>query len=176
MERRVTLPKEVEKQYDHSGVVAFIFDSKGRILVTREREDKETAFERGTPKKPDQLGVITETREPDEIWQTTIIRSFKEELGLDPKEVFGKGLLQVTNNTYIGETLFREGVLATVTQWYCPDTEALLKNVKPNPDLDVLGFFQIDMFEKSGNIRHGVKRVLDEYMDLDISFVPNNSK
>lgn len=166
MERIVTSPKDVERKYNFSGVVVFVFDLKGRILVTREKNPKETAFKNGTLKKTDQLGVITETREGTEKWQTVVIRGLREELGIIPKE--NKGLLEVTDDTYIGETLFREGVLATVVRLHCPDTKRLLESIQPSEDLDVLGFFSIESLIKSDNIRYGVCKILNECLEAGI--------
>jgi len=178
MERIETSLAEIERQYNYSGVAVFITDSKGRILVTRERKKKETDFERGTLRKSNQLGIFTETRKDGEDWRATVIRGIREEFGLKHRDRCN--LLQVNkDSSYIGETLFREGVLATVIQMYCLDTEKFLKSVKAIKSLDVLGFFQIPIFQLSGNIRYGVKRVLEDCslgMIKEESLLPLNRK
>jgi len=162
MEKTITPVEEVEEKYRHSGVVVYIFDQKGRILVTRERHDKETAFERGALRKPDQLGIYTETREDGENWQTAFIRGVEEEFGLD-KERCSQLFRLDPDNSYLGEALFREGVLATVIQIKCVDTKRFLKEVEPKEELDVIGFLPVPFLRKAEkNIRYGVKRTLNE--------------
>jgi len=176
MEKRTTPTEAVTELYNHSGVVVFIFDSQGRLLITREKHNKETAYERGSLRKPDQLGLFTETRESDinEKWADTILRGLKEEFGFEESDI--ESLLELDlSKSYIGETSFRESCLASVLQVKCKNPQLFLKSIVPNTEIDVIGWISPEHFLKaSENIRFGVKKVLGEVSNLDFGKFSDN--
>lgn len=161
MERVVTPPEKVALMYGYSGTVAFIFDEKGKVLVTLEKGDKETDFKKSEPKKSDQLGVATETREPPESWVKTFLRQLSEEFKLD--EATCTEIFRIDPQTsYLGETMFREGTLATVLQIQCIDTQKFFEKLEDNNETRVIGFLKIPHFLDAKNIRLGVRKTLEE--------------
>ncbi|HUC94398.1 MAG TPA: NUDIX domain-containing protein [Candidatus Saccharimonadales bacterium] len=174
MEKRTTPTEVVAELYNHSGVVVFIFDPIGRLLITREKHDKETAYGRGSLRKPDQLGLFTETREIGEHWVDTFFRGLYEEFGLDDDQI--QSLLELDlSQSFIGETKFRESCLASVLQIKCKDPQLFLNTIKPNTEIDVIGWISPDFFLKaSKNIRFGVKKVLGEIGGPDFGKFSDN--
>src|SRR3989304_6860324 len=166
MERKLTSQEKVAEIYRRHGVVIFIVNDCGEILTVQENEDKDT-----TGKRKGEIGVVCETSEKGKPWFDTVTRGLKEELGLN--EVKQKSLLSLHDNSYLGETIFIEGVLARVVVLKARRPDILLQHLRPEGEVDGLGFRKpADLL--GDNLRQGVRNVLTECLS-DKSLNQNSS-
>jgi len=157
VERCISSPQEIAERYKKVGVVIFLVNSEGKILLVQEHsENPNTGKESGT------LGVICETSREGERWEETVVRGLSEELGIDPgveKEVF----MIDPEGCFLGETLFIEGVLARVIviHWRGDDRE--LFSAKGDGEISIVGWERPAFLISSPlKIRRGVEKVIQE--------------
>ncbi len=158
IEKVLTPDSEVRQRYAKVGVVAFVKNPDGQVLLLQEKQTK-----RETGKNSGDISVLCETSEDGESWGETLVRGIKEELNIDYIDqpiLFGIS----KNDGYLGETLFVEGVLARVavvhfigpTDLFVPETD--LGEVK------VVGW-EIPAKLANHSLRVGVRNVLSECLD-----------
>lgn len=158
IEKVLTPDSEVRQKYAKMGVVAFIKNSDGQVLLLQEKQTK-----RETWKNSGDISVLCETSEDGESWTETLVRGIKEELGVD--YIYQPTLFGISKNDgYLGETMFVEGVLARVavvhfvgpTDLFVPETD--LGEVK------VVGW-EVPAKLANHSLRVGVRNVLSECLD-----------
>jgi len=158
IEKILTPDFEVQQKYTKVGVVAFIKNTDGRVLLLQERQTK-----RETGKNSGDVSVLCETSEDRENWGETLMRGIKEELDID--YVYQPTLFSISKKDgYLGETIFVEGVLARVavvhfvgpTDLFVPGTD--LGEVK------VVGW-EVPTKLVDHSLRVGVRNVLGECLD-----------
>lgn len=157
IERRISSFQEIMERYKKVGVVIFLVNSEGKILVVQEHsENPITGKETGT------FGVVCETSREGEEWGETVIRGLAEELGIDPrveKEVFKID----PRGCFLGESLLIEGILArvVVVHWRGNDRELLL--AKGDGEVSIVGWERPEsLISYPLRTRKGVKEVLQE--------------
>lgn len=157
IENTLTPLEEAFQKYKKVGVVAFIFDHESRVLVLQENNDKKE-----TGRRIGDLSVLCETGEPGESWGETLIRGVNEELKIPPdlqREVLG-----VDANSYLGETLFVEHVLARVVSARFTGDTSLLDIGKNFGEVTVVGWENPNTLVNYP-LRPGVKKVLSECLE-----------
>ena len=155
VERKISSSQEIKEKYQKSGIVIFIMSQEGEILLVKENTANPT-----TGREIGNYGVICETSNENEDWETTTIRGLKEELGIDPG-IENNYLKIDPKNCFLGESLFVDGVLArvVVTRWM-GDKEKI-SSLTNDGEISIVGW------EKPENLfsyplRVGVKKVLEE--------------
>lgn len=144
--------------YRKTGVVIFLFNREGEVLLLRE-----TFSEQETRKEAGQYGVVCETSEPGEGWEHTVMRGFAEELGINPSK--HQGVLKVAASSFLGETTFVEGVLARVVVVYWDhDKEAITLLTQATDEVEIVGWEKLENLP-SYNLREGVRNVLNACED-----------
>ncbi len=158
IEKVLTSDSEVRQRYAKVGVVAFIKNPNGQVLLLQESQTK-----RETGKNSGDVSVLCETSENGESWRETLVRGIKEELDID--YVYQPTLFGISKKDgYLGETLFVEGVLARVavvhfvgqTDLFVPGTD--LGEVK------VVGW-EVPAKLVDHSLRVGVRNVLSKCLD-----------
>lgn len=158
IEKVLTPDSEVRQKYAKIGVVAFIKNHDGQVLLLQEKQTK-----RETGKNNGDISVLCETSEDGESWEKTLVRGVKEELCID--YLFQPLLLGIDRDrSYLGETMFVERVLARVVivHFLGPDDYFI-----PGIDLGevkVVGWESPDKMADY-SLRTGVRNVLSECLD-----------
>src|SRR3990167_2429566 len=154
MEKHLSSQEEIAEKYFKVGIVVFVFNNNGEVLIVQETRSNEM-----TGKLSEDYGTICETSEAGEGWEDTLIRSFKEELGIDPEQ---EDRLKVDlANCFLGENIFIDGILArVVTVFWTGDPEDLLL-AEGDGEIEVVGW------EKPENLlnyplRTGVRNISQE--------------
>lgn len=103
---RLTPEDEVRRKYRKAGVVVFVFNGEENVLLLKENTSNDA-----TEKEAGKYGVLCETSIEGERWEKTVIRAFREELGMEKKDI--NEILRVDpKSCFLGEKLFVPGVLA----------------------------------------------------------------
>lgn len=158
VERRLSSPQEIKEKYFKVGVVIFVFNQKGEVLLVREN-----LTELSTGKKSGDLSVICETSEEKESWEESVIRGLKEELGIDFRE--GNNFFQINpRRCFLGESVFMNGILVRVVTIHWSGEDKVLLSAVGDGEVSVVGW------EKPENLlsyplRIGVRKVLQECLD-----------
>lgn len=158
VERRVSSPQEIKEKYQKAGVVVFVLNQSGEILMVRENlNDSTTGKESGT------FGVVCETSDEGEDWEETVIRGLMEELGISLQET--PSVFRISpDSCFLGESLFVDGVLARVaTVYFTGDSDKLLSTAGGG-EVSIVGW------EKPENLlsyplRIGVRKILEECLE-----------
>lgn len=103
---RLTPKDEARRKYRKTGVVVFVFNEEERVLLLRENTSNNE-----TKKEAGKYGVLCETSLESERWEATVIRAFKEELGMRERDI-DETLRVDPKSCFLGEKLFVPGVLA----------------------------------------------------------------
>lgn len=155
IERRLSSDEEVREKYQKVGVVIFVSNLKGEILVVQEHLDfPETQI------KPGDYSVVCEASMEGEGWEETVIRGLTEELG------FGKPELEEhfkfdPETSFLGEGLFLDDVLARVIVVYYTGDLGTLLSKTGDGEVTVVSWEQPQNLI-SYHLRTGVRRILSE--------------
>lgn len=155
VERRITSSEEIKEKYLKVGVVVFILNKKGEVLVIRENSNSET-----TAKNVGEFGVLCETAQEGENWRQTLIRGLQEELDMTNDEIESCFVFN-PDYCFLGESIFVEGVLARVAVVGCRDDVFLEKQVKDDAEVSVIGWRCPEELI-SYSLRIGVRKILQE--------------
>jgi len=136
-------------EYLKNGVVVFVFNFKGEVLVV-----EENTHNGDTGKSLGQRGVICETARFGEDWFATVDRGLAEELGID-------GQQPRSGSLFLGQTAFLPGVLARVAALVWTGKEGALLTAKGDGEVTPIGWFNLEALYQMENLRPGVKNVLD---------------
>lgn len=161
IEKRLTPDTTAKSLYQKVGVVVFIINNEGQVLLLQEKISKAS-----TAKRVGEYGVLCETSEDGESWAETTMRGFREELGIDDQRA--SELLKVdSQNTFLGEGLFIEGVLARVcvVNWN-GDRENALK-LSGDGEVVVVEWMKIQKLSAL-NLRQGVRNILNQCLEQDL--------
>lgn len=161
IEKKLTPSYEIKEKYKKVGVVAFVINDDGEVLVVQENSSKVS-----TAKEAGECGVLCETSEGDESWMETLMRGFREELGIDGQKA--SELLRIdSDNNFLGEGLFVEGILARVctVSWRGPKEEAL--KLSGDGEVSVVGWLRIEDLSAL-NLRPGVRNILNQCLEQDL--------
>ncbi|MGB6839248.1 MAG: NUDIX domain-containing protein [Microgenomates group bacterium] len=148
--------KEKYSKVGKVGVVVFICDLNGEVLVVKEKlSNPDTGKEVGS------YAVLCETSESEEGWNETVMRGSKEELGIDIYQ--SDKLFKIDpKHCLLGESLFVEGVLARVAIiYYTRGKETLLSLVPESGEVVVAGWERPREL-LSYPLRLGVRKILEE--------------
>lgn len=162
MENTLSSQERVAELYTKHGVVVFVFDPKGNILVMREKSEGES-----TGKYPGDYSVVCETTEPGEFASSTVIRGIKEELGVveeQQADIFSIN----PENCYLGETVFIEGVLARVFVLHSNDSHVFTPSSEFSDEVEVVGWHTPDEISDL-KLRTGVRNVLKDITECGIT-------
>lgn len=154
IEKTLSSELEVKQEFNKVGVVVFIYNREGKVLVLSENTGKTQ-----TGKNAGDYSVLCETGENGEMWQHTVIRGLEEELGIPRDEQ--SILFEVGNNCYLGETTFVKGVLARVVILHYTGS---LDRFSPGMNLgevSVVGWKNLNQL-LGDPLRSGVRKVLEE--------------
>ncbi len=152
IERKISSDIEIKEKYQKVGVVIFVLNKDGEILLLRENTQNTV-----TGKTPGEYGVVCETSQEAEDWKETVIRGFKEELGIDPEV---DDILKIDpKSSFLGETLFVEGVLARALVVYWTKEKDMIFSFVGDGEIEIVGWKHIEDFS-SYNLRTGVRNVL----------------
>ncbi len=147
--------EEVKELYKKIGVVVFILNSRGQILVLQENKvNPETAKVAG------EFSVLCETSEGDESWSETVVRGLKEELGLGTDQIFEHFDLD-PEKCFLGETLFVDGVLARLVLARYKGPDDLFFSLSGDGEVNVIGWENPENL-CAFDLRVGVRKVLSE--------------
>lgn len=158
VERRLSSPEEIAEKYNKVGLVVFVINQDGEVLVVREN----LSSENGVRKIKGEFGVPSETSEGDESWEETVLRGLEEEIGKVPLDKF-----YVVNpkGSFLGESLFVEGVLARVVVLHWQgDKEEVFSKVEDG-EVSVVGWQRAENLLRNPKLRQGVRRILQECLD-----------
>jgi len=149
----IFLSPEVKEKCEKRGVVAFIFNRKGEVLLVRENSGrKDTGGIEGS------YGVICETANEGETCWQTFRRGVLEELGLDPQQMV---LFRIDpEGSFLGETLFMEGVLAQVVAVGWTGDESTLLSTQGDGEVTPVGWVRTENLANY-QLRPGVRNVLE---------------
>lgn len=159
IEKVLTPDSEVRQKYAKMGVVAFIKNPDGQVLLLQEKQTK-----RETGKNSGDVSVLCETSENGESWGETLVRGIKEELDVD--YIHQSTLFGISNKFgYLGETIFVERVLARVAvvhfvgpvDYFAPGTDL--------GEVAVIGWESPNKLAEY-NLRLGVRNVLNKCLDV----------
>lgn len=159
IEKVLTPDSEIRQRYAKAGVVAFVKNSSGQILLLQEKQTK-----RETGKNSGDISVLCETSEDGESWGETLIRGIKEELGVN--YILQPTLFGISKEDgYLGEIVFVKGVLARVavvhfigpTDLFVPETDL--------GEVEVVGW-EIPAKLANYSLRVGVRNVWNECQDI----------
>jgi len=158
VERRLSPPEEIEEKYKKVGVVIFIFSKDGEILVVREEESSGN----GVRKIKGEFGVPSETSEEGESWEETVIRGLGEEIRKAPLDKF---YAVDPEGSFLGESLFVEGVLARVVilHWRGNKNEGL--SGIGDGEVTMRGWGKAEKLVEYPLLRQGVKKILRECLN-----------
>ncbi|MCK4588563.1 NUDIX hydrolase [Candidatus Woesebacteria bacterium] len=160
VERCLSNNEEIKEKYQEVGVVVFVFNEEGEILVIKENTQNLV-----TRKNVGDYGVICETTKEGESWEETVMRGLEEELGLAHAEL--ASIFEINpEHCFLGESLFVESVLARVVVVHLVEMELPLGDVNVS-EISVIGW------EKSENLlsyqlRAGVRNVLQKCLEMDL--------
>ena len=161
IEKRLTPEITAKFLYQKVGVVVFIINDEGEVLLLREKTSKTS-----TAKQAGEYGVLCETSEDGESWVETTMRGLREELGVDDQRA--SELLKVDPcNTFLGEGLFVEGVLARVcvVSWNGTKDEAL--KLSGDEEVEIVGWENVENLS-AHNLRPGVRNILGQCLKQDL--------
>jgi len=158
IERQVTPTKEAGETYLKVGVVVFILNEKGEVLVVRENFSGEA-----TKKNAGEFGVICETSREGETWQQTLMRGLQEELGLTSDKIENSFIFN-PNYCFLGETVFVEGVLARVAVIGCNRDIFTGGQADSGGEISVIGWERPERLI-SYSLRIGVRNVLERCLE-----------
>lgn len=161
IERRLTSDGLTKLIYRKVGVVVFIANDEGEILLLQENTSKTS-----TGKYGGEYGVLCETSNDGEDWIRTMMRGLEEELGVNAQKA--NELLRIDpDNTFLGEGLFVEGVLARVciVSWVGSKKEAL--KLSGDGEVKVVGWERTENLAPF-NLRRGVRNILDQCLEQNL--------
>lgn len=165
IENKLTPDLELQQKFAKFGVVVFVRDLEGKVLVLRENESKSV-----TGKNAGEYSVLCETGEVGESWGETVVRGIEEELGVlenDQQRFFG-----FEKECYLGETVFVEGVLARVaTVYFTGPTEKFTSGLNLG-EVTIEGWKSLEQLA-GYPLRRGVQKVLKEVLDQNLLDKPN---
>lgn len=155
VERKLSQDVEIAEHYRKVGVVVFIFNNHGELLLLQERgkvHDTDGA-------KTGDFSVICETANPKEDWAANVVRGIQEELG---QEVLATGRFAVDpQRCFVGESIFGPGVLARVAiLHYIGEPDDLL-SASGDGEVVVVGWQKPQELLKYP-LRSGVRKILKE--------------
>lgn len=130
----ITPDREARMLFRKVGVVIFVFNQQGKILLVKENRPNSD-----TNKQVGDYGVICETAEIDEDWAHTAVRGLQEELGL-AEEDLSRSFRINTTNCFMGETLFLEGVLARVVGVHLVEEDVVSEGQFGDGEVSVAGW------------------------------------
>lgn len=166
-ERKLTDDIEAREKFRKIGVVVFIRNLHGQILLTRENKTHDT--DGGIV---DQYSVLCETSEDGEDWAETLLRGLKEELG-DGGE--NENFVIDPYHSLVGESLFAKDVLARVVViYYIKDPNQIFSS-KGDGETTPLGWFYLHQFDSADvikRLRPGVRGILNECIKKSV-FTPD---
>ena len=155
MENIISSEERIAELYRKHGVVVFIFNPNGNVLVTQETMSRES-----TGKSVGDYGVLCETTEPGEFVATTVVRGVSEELGVE--EIQQAAMFTFNpENCYLGETMFIEGVLARVFVLHANESYDFRPNQEFSDEIEIAGWFNLQELSDL-QLRPGVKNVLED--------------
>lgn len=155
VERRLSSLQEIKEKYQKVGVVIFVLNQKGEVLVVREESPNPI-----TGKESGDFGVVCETSKEGEGWEETVIRGLGEELGINLQEM--EDVFRIdTERCFLGESLFVEGVLARVVVVHWKGEKEMLLSMADNTEVSVAGWEKPENLP-SYPLRIGVRKILDE--------------
>jgi hypothetical protein len=161
IEKRLTPEAIAKLSYQKIGVVVFIVNDEGEVLLLQENTSKMS-----TGKQSGEYGVLCETSDDGESWMETMLRGFREELGINDQKA--SELLKIdSDNTFLGEGLFLERVLARVcvVGWNGSKEGAL--RLSGDGEVKVNGWEKIDNLA-SFKLRRGVRNILDQCLEQNL--------
>ncbi len=161
IEKKLTSEAIARLSYQKVGVVVFVVSNDGEVLLLREYTSKTS-----TAKHTGEYGVLCETSEDGECWAETMMRGFREELGINDQKA--NELLKIdSDRTFLGEGLFVEGVLARVciVGWNGSKEEAL--KLSGDGEVDVVGWSKVRDLSAL-NLRKGVRNILNQCLEQDL--------
>ncbi|PJE67218.1 hypothetical protein COU95_03690 [Candidatus Shapirobacteria bacterium CG10_big_fil_rev_8_21_14_0_10_40_9] len=158
VERRLSSPQEIRERYQKVGVVIFVLNQEGEVLVVRERSPNLI-----TGKESGDFGVVCETSKEGEGWEETVIRGLTEELGINPQEM--EDVFRIdTERCFLGESLFVEGVLARVVVVHWKGEKEMPLSMADNNEVSVAGWEKPENL-LSYSLRIGVRKILQECLN-----------
>lgn len=161
MEKVLSSSEEIRELYRKIGVVVFILNSKGQTLLLQEdKANPETGRSVG------EFSVLCETSEDDELWQETVVRGLQEELGLRTDQIFDYFELN-SEECFLGETLFVDGVLARVILTHYKGPDNLFFSLSGDGEVNVIGWENPENL-CAFNLRVGVRKVLSECLEMGL--------
>ncbi len=155
---RLTPEDEVRKKYRKTGVVVFVFNEEDNVLLLRENTSNVT-----TEKEAGKYGVLCETSFEGERWEETVIRAFREELGMEERNI--SEILRVDpKNCFLGEKLFVPEVLARTCAVNWGGRADRIFEFRGDGEVEIVGW------EKLGDLmtyplRTGVENVLKQCLE-----------
>jgi isopentenyldiphosphate isomerase len=162
MENTLSSQERVVELYKKHGVVVFVFDPEGNVLVTREKLEGQS-----TGKSPGDYSVVCETTEPGEFTSSTVIRGIEEELGVVEEkqaDIFSIN----PENCYLGESIFIEGVLARVFVLHSNGSYRFTSSSEFSDEVEVVGWHTPDEIPDL-KLRTGVKNVLKDISESGLT-------
>lgn len=154
VEQKLTQEDEVQEKYRKVGVVIFLFNGNGEILVVQEQGRRDSdGGQQGD------FSVLCEAAKDREDWTDNVIRALSEELGvdqsafkIDPKRCF------------LGESMFGEGVLARVVAVLYDRDPGEIFNAKGDGEVVIVGWRRpVELLELP--LRPGVSKILRECLE-----------
>lgn len=157
VERFITPQAEVEGLYRKTGVVVFILNEHGQILLLQETGAHDT-----DGGQSGEFSTYCETTNPGENWPETIIRGLQEELGISPEQ--RSRFMISPNSGVLGEYKFSADVLARVTilHWAGNPDEAL--SLTGDGEVAVVGWVNPEE-ALHYQLRPGVRKILLECLE-----------
>lgn len=155
---RLTPEDEVRREYRKAGVVVFIFNEEENVLLLRENTSNDA-----TEKEAGKYGVLCETSLERERWEATVIRAFKEELGMGERDI-NETLRIDPKSCFLGEKLFVPGVLARtcVVNWVGRADRVF--EFRGDGEVDIVGWEKLENL-RSYPLRTGVENVLKQCLE-----------
>ncbi|KKU12208.1 MAG: hypothetical protein UX17_C0054G0010 [Parcubacteria group bacterium GW2011_GWC2_45_7] len=155
---RLTPEDEVRRKYRKTGVVVFVFNEEDNVLLLRENTSNQA-----TGKEAGKYGVLCETSRERERWEETVIRAFREELGMGEKNI-NETLRIAPKNCFLGEKLFVPGVLARTCAVNWAGRADRIFDFRGDGEVEIVGW------EKLVNLmtyplRTGVENVLKQCLE-----------
>lgn len=152
-------PDDVAAQYfTKHGVVLFIINTEGELLVTREKTNKPE-----TQKVAGDISVVCETSEPDEAWPDTLLRGMREELGLTDDQIMANFVMD-PDTCFAGEALFLDDVLARVVIVGFTGNLQELSTHNGDGEIEIVGWRPPTELDQS-TLRTGVQRILNACLE-----------
>jgi len=155
---RLTPEDEVRRKYRKTGVVVFVFNEEDNVLLLRENTSNEA-----TKKEAGKYGVLCETSFERERWEETVIRAFREELGMGERNI--NEILRVDpKNCFLGEKLFVPEVLARTCAVNWVGRADRIFDFRGDGEVEIVGWEKLENF-MTYPLRTGVENVLKQCLE-----------